>query len=85
MGNYGRLITMTKFERNMAQLQESSFGFRDIYVNRYNEIKRLRKEGRAARNNFRMQCIAEELVQRLRELDMLEKLVSEKWEVSYEA
>ncbi|GHU79307.1 hypothetical protein AGMMS49992_31110 [Clostridia bacterium] len=62
---------MTRFEKDLESLQNDQYADNEVYRRREAEIAYLRKQGKAAHNQFRIQCVAQELVQRERELNTL--------------
>ena len=62
---------MTRFEKD---LQEAMAGNEEeVLRRRRDEIERLIREGRACRNAFRMQCIAQEVARLQEELEKIDR------------
>ena len=63
---------MTTFERDMKGALEGNEI--EVLKRRKAEIERLNKEGRACKNGFRRQCIAQELAKRIEEYEAIDRL-----------
>ena len=64
---------MTRFERD---LREARNGYASLILReRKAEIERLTKEGRACKNAFRRECIAQEVVRLTREYNEIDNLI----------
>ena len=61
---------MTFFERDLKDALEGNE--REVLTRRKAEIERLTREGKACRNGFRRQCIAQELARLKREYDAID-------------
>ena len=65
---------LTRFEKDYEAVMEEN-NEEEIITRRQEEINRLRKEGRACKNKFRLRCIAQDLVKREKELKILVDLI----------
>jgi hypothetical protein len=70
-----RTDAKTRFEKDYAMVMEGEDDAERIILQRKNEIRRLRREGRECRNGFRMQCIQQELERLEHELEILVDLL----------
>ena len=63
---------MTRFEKDMKDALEGNEI--EVLKRRKAEIERLTREGKACRNGFRMQCIAQEVARLTREYNEIDSL-----------
>lgn len=70
-----RTAAKTRFEKDYATVMEGEDNAERIILQRKNEIRRLRREGRECRNGFRIQCIQQELERLEHELEILVDLL----------
>lgn len=70
-----RKAAKTRFEKDYATVMEWDDDAERIILQRKNEIRRLKKEGRECRNQFRLTCIRQELERLEHELDILVDLL----------
>ena len=64
---------MTRFERDLREARNGDATI--ILKERKAEIERLTKEGRACKNAFRRECIAQEVVRLTREYNEIDSLI----------
>lgn len=70
-----REAAKTRFEKDYATVMEWDDDAERVILQRKNEIRRLKKEGRECRNQFRMTCIRQELDRLEHELEILVDLL----------
>lgn len=63
---------MTRFEKDMKDALDGNEI--EVLKRRKAEIERLTREGKACRNRFRMQCIAQEVARLQREYNEIDSL-----------
>ena len=63
---------MTTFERDYKDAQEGNEI--EVLIRRKAEIKRLTQEGKACKNGFRRQCIAQEVAKLQQEYNKIDEL-----------
>lgn len=64
---------MTRFERDLKEAKNGNATV--ILKERKAELDRLTMEGKACKNKFRMQCIAQEVVRLTKEYNEIDRLV----------
>ena len=70
-----REAAKTRFEKDYATVMEWDDDAERVILQRKNEIRRLKKEGRECRNQFRLTCIRQELERLEHELEILVDLL----------
>ena len=70
-----REAAKTRFEKDYATVMEWDDDAERVILQRKNEIRRLKKEGRECRNQFRLTCIRQELDRLEHELEILVDLL----------
>lgn len=70
-----REAAKTRFEKDYATVMEWDDDAERVILKRKNEIRRLKKEGRECRNQFRLTCIRQELERLEHELEILVDLL----------
>jgi len=70
-----REAAKTRFEKDYAAVMEWDDDAERVILQRKNEIRRLKKEGRECRNQFRLTCIRQELERLEHELEILVDLL----------
>ena len=64
---------MTRFEKDLLEAKNGNATI--ILKERKAELDRMTKEGKACKNKFRMQCIAQEVARLTKEYNEIDKLV----------
>lgn len=70
----GKDKPMTKFEKQMHGIENGTLDLLVILRERKEELKQVEREGKRAKNSFRVQCLAQEFVRLTSEYDELEEL-----------
>lgn len=65
---------MTRFERHLNEIRNGADGI-VILRERKEELDEIEKKGRAEKNGFRRECLAQEYVKLRREYDELSEMV----------
>lgn len=63
---------MTRFERDLKEVREGNEV--EVITKRKAEIAKLIKEGKACKNSFRRECIAQEVANLQNELNQIDEL-----------
>lgn len=66
---------MTRFEKDAEAIKKSTIAAHEILETRKAELERLDRAGRACKNGFRRQCIAQEYAKLCREYNDLDAMV----------
>ena len=64
---------MTRYEKDMQEALNGNA--MEVLKSRKAELERLTKEGKACKNSFRRQCIAQEVVRLQREYNAIDELI----------
>ena len=66
---------MTRFEKDLRAVEADPVDGIEILRERKAELDRIWKEGKAARNGFRMQCLAQEYTRLKAQYDQLAEMI----------